>query len=194
MPASRAASVPDRRHPRRRGLLRSDDAVSEVVGQILMFGILSMVLILSLLGFSAAKEGAEGRVAALEAESMAQRVAGVYVGASLFAEKHAEENVQYERRVELPDGIQQRPFTVRVESETLILEIASIGVEASASLLSAGAPPKLVVCEQTAGLPGGPLLVKARPFDSSSAVDLALCPNADPATDHGHIILFLESA
>lgn len=178
--------MPDRLPARRSARLGSDDAVSEVVGQILMFGILSMVLILSLLGFSAAKDGAEGRVAALEAESMAQRVAGVYVGASLFAEKHAEDNVQYERRVELPDGIQQRPYTVSVESGILVLRIGSLDVEVSASLLSAGAPPDLVVCEQSATpLPGGPLLVRAKVFETGDTCDGRVAET---------IILFLESA
>lgn len=182
-------AAPAPRRPHRPGLRRSDDAVSEVVGQLLMFGILSMVLILSLLGFGAAKDGAEGRVASLEAESLAQRVAGVYISASLFAEKHAEDDLQYERRVDLPEGLQQRSYTVSIENEVLSLSIEALGIEVSASLLSSGAPPGLTVCDQTSPpLPGGPLLVKAREYVDPD--DATLCPNGAA----GDVILFLESA
>ena len=182
-------AAPAPRRPVRSAPRPGDDAVSEVVGQMLMFAILSMVLILSLLGFGAAKDGAEGRVASLEAESLAQRTAGVYISASLFAEKHADDGLQYERRVDLPEVVQQRSYTVSVQDQILHLSIESLGIEVSASLLSAGAPPGLTVCDQTAApIPGGPLLVKARDYVDPD--DGALCPNGAD----GDIILFLESA
>lgn len=148
-----------------------------------MFAILSMVLILSLLGFGTAKEGAEVRVAALEAESMAQRVAGVYISASLFAETHVDDAVEYERLVVLPDYVQGRSYTVSVQDEQLILDIDALGIQVSTSLLSAGAPPDLVVCDQD-DLAGGPLWVKAKPYDGETCTGRTT----------QNIILFLESA
>ncbi len=193
MRASRAASVSNtngpltRPCPLRPAASAGDDAVSEVIGQILMFGILSMVLILSLLGFNVAKSGAEDRVAELEADSAAQRVAGVYISASLFAEQNVDHEVDYQRLVNLPDRIQQRDYSISIQGETLTLEIPTASVTVTTSLLSAGAPAELVVCKQT-NIPGGPLLIRARTYQTGD--ELALCTNRSTES----IILFLESA
>ncbi len=165
----------------------SDAAVSEVIGQILMFGILSMVLILSLLGFNAAKQGAEDRVAELEADSAAQRVAGVYISASLFSEQNSANSLDYQRLVDLPDRIQQRDYTISIQSESLTLSIPTAQVTVTTSLLSAGAAPELVVCNQ-ANFAGGPLLVRARDYVPGD--ELSLCTNRTTES----IILYLESA
>ncbi len=188
MYASRAASRPEAAPARS---VRDDEAVSEIVGQMLMFGILSMVLILSLLGFNAAKAGAEDRVAALEAESIAQRVAGVYVSASLFAEEHATQAVRYERVVDLPERVQERSYTVSIQSESLVLDIPSLGIQVSESLLSAGAATELAVCNQVGGeaAAGGPLRVVAEPYDAADP-DQPSCTNRGSAT----LLLYLESA
>lgn len=68
--------------PRRLG----DDAVSEVVGYLITFGIIASVLVVAMLGFSDAQGRAEQRVADIQADSIAQRVAGVLVDAALFLE------------------------------------------------------------------------------------------------------------
>ena len=90
----------------------NSEAVSEVVGQILIFGILSTVLILSLLGFNVAREGATEQVVEVRGESVAQRIAGVVVDAALFAETNEAAALRLALPMDLPDDLEGQSYLI----------------------------------------------------------------------------------
>ena len=66
---------PSEAPPTRPRLLRHDDeGVSEVVGYLLVFGILSIVLVLSMSAFAVGQEAAQSRAVQLRAEPATRRV------------------------------------------------------------------------------------------------------------------------
>ncbi len=148
MPASRRTSE----------TLRHDDqGVSEVVGQILMFGILSMVLILSMLSFNIAKESTEERVIATSAESIAQRVASLVIETALFGEKFGEQDVSLESRLNLPQRIEGREYSIELDGSQII--VVAAGATVNQPLFAAGSEGLVHVCKQ-APLDGGPIIIR----------------------------------
>ncbi len=147
MPASRRTCNP----------IRRDEAVSEVIGQILMFGILSMVLVLSLMSFNIAKERTEERVIETTAQSIAQRVASLTIETALFAEKFEEQAVALQSRLELPQRLEGREYTIEVTGA--VVTIVAGDVTASSPLFAAGSEGLVHVCQQTA-LEGGDIIIR----------------------------------
>lgn len=168
----RRDGVRERERPRapRRAFARDGDAVSEVVGSILMFGIVSMLFTTSLLGFVAAKEAAQTRVIQLQAESVAQRVAGVVVAAALFHEEHpgAGPDMNFTRFLQLQDQIEGRDYSVDLANDTVTVNVTGLSISVKAPLLSANQTAGLTVCDQDPFHPGTILRVRVstdRPSD-----------------------------
>lgn len=134
-------------------------AVSEVIGQILIFGILSTVLILTLVGFNVAKVSAEERAIDLRAESAAQRVAAVAVQAALFAEENAGREITFSGFVDLPQDLEGRSYFLDLGEDTIDATVPATGSAVSVRLLRTGVAPDLVVCDQPE-MPGGPVNVR----------------------------------
>ena len=161
----------------------NSDAVSEVVGQILIFGILSTVLILALLGFNVAREGATDQVVEVRAESIAQRIAGVVVDAALFAETASADDVRLALPMELPGLLEGHGYSIDLNADDVAITVA--GTTVDAALFSSSTPADLVVCNQ-ATRSGGDLLVVVT-TDVGSLTD---CPNLGAATR----AIYLEDA
>ena len=138
---------------------------------MLNFGILSGILILALLAFNVAKEKTEFNVVTLEAESVAQRVAGVVVGAALLYEQY---DIQaYAREVQLPEQFEGRDYTITLAANTVTVAVPSMGVTVTEPLFSVGQIVEL--CSQTIG--GGPLTVRLT--DTPGAPDICGEPDED---------------
>lgn len=145
-----------------------EEAVSEVVGYVLIFGILSMILILSMLAFAAVQDRAESAVVAVEGESLAQRVASSVVNAALFAERHPTDST-YLQPLDLPADLEGNPYVIRLEPATasepalVRVVVARLGLDATAPLFSADASSNVQLCASTVS--GGRIAVQ---FDLSN--------------------------
>jgi len=165
--------------PAFRSSIRDDRAVSEVIGHILIFGILSTVLILSLLGFTAAKQGAVDRVVEVRGESVAGRVAGSVVEAALFAEQSAASDLTLRTRLDLPDALEGRSYQVDLDADSVFVTAGGSTLESA--LFSSGDPADVVVCDQ-APLNGGPMDVVVTTVPTGGIAP-AVCSNyVDPGT------------
>lgn len=102
-----AASFSD---PDARPQARSDDdAVSEVIGFLLTFAIISFILLVSMLAFNNAQQRAEGRLIEIQGASAAQRVAAGAVDLALFVSEHPY-NVSI--AIDLPTELQGISYSV----------------------------------------------------------------------------------
>ncbi len=180
MPASRPTSESN----------RHDDAVSEVVGQILMFGILSMVLILSMLSFNIAKERTEDRVVESTAESIAQRVASLVIETALFAEKFSDQDVDLESRLALPSRIEGRSYTLEIDGDRIHVTVDASVI--SQPLFSAGSEGLVHVCQQDP-LPGGSIKIHIEAEDPAAGIQTPAACSAAPATEP-QFYIYLEPA
>lgn len=126
-----------------------DAAVSEVVGSILIFGIVSMLFTLSLLGFVAAKEAAQERVVELQAESVAQRIAGVIVGAAIFYDAHngTGPDMDFRRHVQIEGQIEQSDFQIDLDNDTVVVTVPAFDRSATVSVLGANKTALVTVCD-----------------------------------------------
>ena len=166
MPASTPRSPCDggARHPGPRRALRGDGAgVSEVIGYLLVFGILSLVLVMSMSAFGVAQEGAKERVVQLRAESAAARVAGVVVQGAILAEKQGSGSaVAYV--VDLPEQLEGLDYTVALENKTnsrpdqVRIEVPALTLSLTSPVFAAGASSSVDLCSITVA--GGPLYVR----------------------------------
>lgn len=110
-----------RRPVLRRGLRRDDRGVSEVVGYLLIFGILSVVLVLSMVAFNAAHGVARERAVQLRAESAAARVAGVVVQTAILAEQESASAPEVTYRIDLPDDFEGEPYEMFLDPACTVL-------------------------------------------------------------------------
>ena len=150
-----SVSQPDSRRP----ALRHDErAVSEVVGQILTLGILSMLLIASLWGFAAAKDNATERAVTVRGDAMLNRISSTAVHAALFAEGHPNSSVQYEGLIDLPHELEGHPYLIDLDTDEVFIEFPNFATSVSAPLFRADAGNDITVCDQDA-IPGGPVLL-----------------------------------
>ncbi|MFA5945182.1 MAG: hypothetical protein WC876_12030 [Candidatus Thermoplasmatota archaeon] len=181
-------------------VLRGDsEGVSEVIGYLLTFGILSMVLVLAMSAFSVGQEAAVGRAVELRAESAAARVAGVVVQTAVLAEQQGT-GISVAYLVDLPQQLEGRDYTVRLERATTVdvpadctrgahpdqvcVTVPSLGIDpAIAPIFSAGAATDVGVCNTEA--PGGALYVRFYSVPPSGPFSANAC-----GTDQ----LFLEAS
>ncbi|MEA3203349.1 MAG: hypothetical protein QOI63_1024 [Thermoplasmata archaeon] len=186
MPASTPASPSEpQRLP---SPLRGDGAgVSEVLGHILIFGIVAMLLVSSMLAFNVAQTAARDRVVGLRAESAATRVAGVVVQTSIVQERQgvtASATAQVRFLVDLPQQFEGLSYTLSLVATAgsvaahVRVQVPSDHVDVSAALFSADAPSGIGVCASSA--PGGPVYVAFDTLSSCSgtctAPAVAPCP------------------
>lgn len=72
----------------RRQAWSEEEGVSEVIGFLLTFAIISFILLVSMLAFNSAQAKAENRLIEIQGASAAQRVAAAAVDLALFATDH----------------------------------------------------------------------------------------------------------
>jgi hypothetical protein len=144
--------------------LRGDSAgVSEVIGYLLVFGILSMVLVLSMSAFSIGQEAAQSRAVQLRAESAAARVAGVVVQTAILAEQQGT-SAAIAYLVDLPQDLEGAAYTVSLEAaagtapDLVRVQVPAFEIDVTAPVFSVSAPAILFIC--TTEVPGGPLYVR----------------------------------
>lgn len=99
------ASSSDPRKPRHDG----EDGVSEVVGFLLTFGIISAILLVAMLGFNDAQQRAEIRLIEIQGASAAQRVASAAVDLALFAQSNPHDTSV---AIDLPAELQGISYSV----------------------------------------------------------------------------------
>src|SRR5688572_31294669 len=104
-----AASSSDPRALRRARC--GDDAVSEVIGFLLTFAIISFILLVSMLAFNNAQARAENRLIEIQGASAAQRVAAAAVDLALFASDHPFDTAV---AIDLPVELQGISYSVQV--------------------------------------------------------------------------------
>lgn len=147
-------------------LIRDEAGVSEVVGYIIMFGILSMITVISMLTFNDAQASTQDRVVELRADSAAARVAGAVVTAALFAEDNEGNDANFTREIELQQLLDGRAYTVALlpddgtDPDRIEVDVAAIGYTATAPLFSAGATPQVTICAGQGAVEGGVIAVR----------------------------------
>lgn len=98
-------------------LAAADEGVSEVVGFLLTFGIISAILVVAMLGFNDAQQRAEVRLIEIQGSSAAQRVASAAVELALFASEQNEDpavEVMAAVAIDLPAELQGISYTVNL--------------------------------------------------------------------------------
>jgi hypothetical protein len=174
MPASTPPLPPEtlRSRPPQRGFGGDSQGVSEVIGYILVFGILSMLLVLSMTSFNIAQGSARERAVELRAESAAARVAGVLVQTAILAERESASAAAMAYRIDLPADLEGMDYQVhleprspagctnactypdRVRISVPAIELTSV----TAPLFSASAPANVHLCATTAA--GGAIQIR----------------------------------
>lgn len=172
MPASTSAwpSRPGPGSGPRRTLRGDSSGVSEVVGFLLTFGILSIMLVMSMYAFDVAAQGAEERAVALHAESAAARVAGVIVEVAVLAEQQGSSDPSMAYVVELPEELESYSYEVKLEPasgadpDRLVVTVDALDLEVTAPIFSAAAPTSVNICSSS--VEGGRIVVL---FDNALA-------------------------
>ena len=176
MPASRPA-LPSETPA---ACLQSDNAgVSEVIGYVLIFAIVSMLLIGSMLAFNIAQDAARARVIGLRAESAATRVAGVVVQVAIVQERQATTpgaQALVSFLVDLPDQLEGQTYKVALEPPVpagctaactqagrVHVTAPATKTDVTAALFSADAPTGIDVCSPATSVTGGALYVHYGP-------------------------------
>lgn len=172
--------------------LRIDDrAVSEVVGQLMIFLILSVSLVGALVGFSVAKDSATERAIEVQGQSIAQSIAGRIVDAAIFSEKHdPAEGVSYDYNYTIDVGshIEGRAFTIDVDPDSVTVTVPSLGIEAEGALFGVDEAVGVEVCD-TQAMSAGDLILRLMTITSSNLADV---PAACSSTDEGDRIIFIQ--
>lgn len=132
-----------------------EDAVSEVVGYLLVFGILAMILVLSMFAFNQVQQRAEASVVEAEGQSVAQRVASAVVNAALFVEDNYDPLAPalaptYSQPLDLPTELEGHSYSVSLSSLEVKVTVRDLGVVATAPLFSAEAPANVDFCATSA--------------------------------------------
>lgn len=166
MPASTPRSPSEggpRPHRPLRALSSDGAGVAEVVGYLLVFGILSLVLVLSMSAFGVAQQGAKERVVQLRAESAAARVAGVVVQTSILAEKQGS-GAAVSYLVDLPEQLEGLDYRVALQpkdathADQVVITVPAIRLTVTSPVFAAGASSSVDLCARSIG--GGPLHVR----------------------------------
>jgi hypothetical protein len=152
-----------------RGLRRDEAAVTEVLSYILTFGILSVVLVMSLVAFESERQEKADDIARLQADAAAQQVSSIIVETSLFRERQTG-TATMDRILELPYDFEGRNYKVRLLHATasrvdqVQVEVPGIGYVSTSILFEAGAASSVNLCEVE--ISGGPLRIR---HDANSA-------------------------
>ena len=182
------------------------------MGYLLVFGILSIVLVLSMSAFAVGQQAAQSRAVTLRAESAAARVAGVVVqSAVLWEQQGTDFAVAY--LVDLPQDLEGRSYVVRLEPATTVnvagdcttgahpdqvcVKVTALAITVTAPVFSAAAPIDLSICRSQ--VLGGALNVRINaPIGHTGAGHAGTHPQDIPTgcivgTDQGLDKIFLEA-
>lgn len=139
------------RRASRPGLPQDDRAVSEVIGFLVTFAIISVVLVLAMLAFAKASSDAKTNAIDLRAQSVGTRVANLAITAALTAEQHgAGTAVRF--LADLPQQLEGESYVIYLEPavagqvERVRVRVPSVNVEVISPLFSADASPTLSLC------------------------------------------------
>lgn len=132
---------PNPRHPR--AMARREEAVSEILGYILMFALSSVILVVSLQSFTSAKQGSEDIVSSVEMRSLADRVSARLLEASKVAQEFP--NATYNITLRVPTTIGGETYRVSTTSTLVTVETLNGGTRATASTYKLDAIPDLRV-------------------------------------------------
>jgi hypothetical protein len=149
---------------------RQDDAVSEVIGHLLMLAIITALAAVAVVSFTAAQEQAEARAGAIEAQSAAKRVAAMAVEMALWAEAYGGDDAAMRFAVPVEERLAGHPATVALHPLETRISVPATAASGSARLFSAGTPAGLVVCD-TGPVPAGSLWLVLGPPPATG------CPN-----------------
>lgn len=144
------------RRARPRTLGNDDAAVSEVIGFLVTFAIISLVLMLSMMAFAKASADARTNAIDLRAQSVGTRVANLAITAALTAEQHgAGTAVRF--LADLPQQLEGEQYRIYLEPaapgqvERVRVQVPSVGIEVISPLFSADASPTLFICGGASG-------------------------------------------
>lgn len=173
MPASTPPLPPEtlRSSSLHRGFGGDSQGVSEVIGYILVFGILSMLLVLSMASFNIAQGSARERAVELRAESAAARVAGVLVQTAILAERESASATALAYRIDLPTDLEGMAYEIHLEPRSppsctsachpdrIRISVPAIELTSvTAPLFSASAPANVHLCATTVA--GGAIQIR----------------------------------
>ncbi len=146
----------------RRTLRHDDAAVSEVIGYILSLGILSILLISTLVGFGVAQNNTAERAVLVQGDAMLQEISGTAIQAALFAEDNPDTDLEFTGRINLPFDLEGHPYTVDLDPDEVTITFSRFPGSVSTPLFQAGAHQGITICDQDP-IPGGPIRLLLRP-------------------------------
>ena len=170
--------------------------MSEVVGYLLVFGILSALMVMSMVAFGVAQELAQERAVQLEAESAAARVAGVVVQTALAAEQEGSSlSVAFD--IDLPDQLEGHDYQVYLEpgglsgsqctsgsfTDQVCVVVPALDIAVASPVFAAAAPTNVAIC--STDVSGGSIVVL---FDTANVDDPNLEGDYAPACGAGKFI------
>ncbi len=156
---------PDHRpHSRRRAApqgvsaryANDERAISEIIGYILVFAIISILLVLAMVAFNKLQNDAHDNVTELRAKSAGTRVASLVSKVSLLAESQAS-TIAVRFVADLPADLEGYDYVVYLEPagdghvERVRVNVPAIDLDVTAPLFSADAPSTLSICGGSSG-------------------------------------------
>ncbi len=148
--------------------------MSEVIGQILSLGIMSALLITSLLGFSVAKDNAVEQAVMVRGDALLQKVSTTAIQAALFAEDNQGSGFTFNATIDLPHDIEGHPYRIDLDPDEVFFTFPRFGGNVSAPLFQAGAGSGVNFCDQSP-LNGGPMVLRVVPDDHPDVPAGASC-------------------
>ena len=149
--------------------------VSEVIGFMLTFSIISLILVLGMLAFRDAEADAKDRAVELHAQGVADRVASMVVEGALFAENQGT-SASFSYRLDLPTDLEGRGYRVRLDDVLRQVVVdPGAGASTAAELFQAGGAGGANLCAGGSEVRGGPLLVRVGDHDNDGAGGTAYC-------------------
>jgi hypothetical protein len=170
-----------------RALPGDEQGVQDVIGFILVFGILSVILVLTMLAFNVAQGAAKSRAVELRAESAATRIAGVIVQSAIAAEQQGS-GLVVAYRIDLPPDLEGFNYTVYLEPagasgshcttgsypDQVCITIPGVRQKVTEPVFSAGQSTNVKLCASRSA--GGDVRVRfdAKPVGCSVSTSTAL--------------------
>src|SRR5688572_8560861 len=93
---------------------QSDDAISEIVGFVMIFAIIGSITLVAMLAFGQQRQDVDQRIVELRAASVAERVAVVVADVGRAVDATSGELTRFEREVDLPPSLEGSGYTVRL--------------------------------------------------------------------------------
>ena len=148
--------------------------MSEVIGHMLVFGIISLILVVAMVSFNDKQEDARRRIEQLRAESAAARVSGLLVQAGLIAEQQGT-TAEVRFPVLLPDDFDGRSYSISLldaagaDPARVSVSVPASTITVYATLFAADAPAGFAVCATSVSA-GGSIHVRFGEYPAGSGV------------------------